>query len=468
MMPSRELLVRRLATALMLPVLASACVPVNPGVVGGIVGASAASGLFAQPPVDPVAQTAETLRQHFIRPVTPAELLRPTLVKLRDDVANDLAVEFDAKSARVACREDAVTLPVPTSSADLAASLRRTERLVDACLTDPTYAGVGRFEYAAMQAMLEGLDPNASFEGKLDDAKDVTDRVGVWIEKEHRTVTIYRVLDESPAEHAGVRKGEQLLAIDGVRTDREPFFPLAERLNGAPATPISLTVAPGGVAAGRDVTFERRDFPSQEVVSRALSQPVVYVSVARIGPHAGESVRSIAEAARERRAAVVLDVRDTSGGDAGGALRVASLFLPEDAHMLTMRSRPDSHSKHPTGMTRYSARFEQPILDVPLAVLTTAGTKGGGEVLAAVLQDNRRATIVGETTRGKTAVTSRYLVGDRLAISFTTGVIHRRSGNDLALEPVVPDVVVPSGTGPGDAQLDETIRFLTRGAPPNP
>jgi carboxyl-terminal processing protease len=199
--------------------------------------------------------------------------------------------------------------------------------------------------------------------------------------------------------------------------------------------PVDLTVTPAvyrsefilGARRKRDESWEYMLDPAERIG---------YVRIAGIGTDCRHEVR---DALRSLRAAsvrgLVLDLRWCPGGYLEEATSIARLFLQPDK--VPIASQRERKAKREDGTWEYSvkpvsfdAELDGPFTDFPVVVLINGETSGGGELIAAALQDYNRATIAGQRTVGKASVQGKPR---QLSVAFklTTGTFIRPSGRNL-------------------------------------
>ncbi|SDG90225.1 N-terminal domain of Peptidase_S41 [Lentzea fradiae] len=142
--------------------------------------------------------------------------------------------------------------------------------------------------------------------------------------------------------------------------------------------------------------------------------------------------------------ALIIDLRENGGGDPNTVALVCSYLFDEPVHLNDIYNRPDDSTRqfwtlpHVPGPKFGGTK--------PVYVLTSARTFSGAEELSYDLQQNGRATLVGETTKGGAHPGSRYRVGPHLKSSIPNGrAVNPVSGTNWEGVGVVPDIAVPAG-----------------------
>jgi carboxyl-terminal processing protease len=158
--------------------------------------------------------------------------------------------------------------------------------------------------------------------------------------------------------------------------------------------------------------------------------------------------QAIAEAtAAHAPAAVVLDLRGNPGGLLQEAIRTADLFLAQ-GEIATLRGRAASHRR------TWQADADEVLPGLPMVVLLDRRSASASELVAASLQDNRRATVMGQRSFGKGTVQTTYALGEEVRglLKLTSAVYHRPAGGVVQGTGVAPDVellaLAPAGEAP--------------------
>lgn len=341
----------------------------------------------------------------------------------------------------------------------------------------------------AVEATIAKLDEHSAFlrGAERDDLESLLDQqfggVGLelGIDDHTRAVKVLAPLPGSPAWRAGIVAGDVIEAIDGTATAGLPLREVIGRLRGRPGEPVRLRVAsrpptgtldPGTVAAGatREVALVRETVKVESVLGdrrrpdgtwqwMLTDEPgVALVRIVSFGEHTAADLDAALEAidreAAGRLRGLVLDLRGNPGGLLGAAVDTCDRFLDEGVIVSTAGRRSGAAE---AGVTR-RAEPGAALAGVPLAVLVDGLTASAAEIVAACLQDNGRATVVGSRTYGKGTVQSVLPLSDgRSLLKLTTSEylrpsranIHRRPGDgDDDVWGVSPDVgfeITPPG-----------------------
>ena len=299
-----------------------------------------------------------------------------------------------------------------------------------------------------LDAHSEYLDASAYRDIRISTTGSYTG-VGVEISENNGVVTVVTPIKGSPAARAGIRSGDQIVAIDGLRIEETNLPQTIGRMRGRPGSRIEITVRRNDDLI---VHSMRREVVRVASVSHQFLSPSYgYVRVSQFSEStARELSRSIDEMQDDYGGmleGLVIDLRNNPGGVLDSAVDVSDLFL-DDGIIVTADGRnPDS------SFSRSAHRGD--ILDgADIVVLVNEGSAYASEIVAGALQDHRRATIVGTSTFGKGLVQTVMPLSKGRAIKLTTSRYYTPSGDSIHKTGITPDVYVEDIAGFPDMSLD--------------
>jgi len=250
---------------------------------------------------------------------------------------------------------------------------------------------------------------------------------------------INRVVEGSPADRGGVRVGDRVVAIYGTRLQGKTLDGVLGLLQGEEGTPIGLTLVRGTSPALRiDVVLTRATYELPSVEVRLIDENTAYVHISQFHGRTAEELRAeivgLSDAGVE---GIVLDLRSNQGGLIDAVHDVASQLLPAGAVVALVE---DAH-----GRDRQLLAEGPPLHTGPLVCLVNRWTASGAEVLAATLQENDRAVLVGESTAGKGTIESLYSLTPTLSLKMTSTAVYSPLGRSWGGEGLTPDYLVQGG-----------------------
>ncbi len=209
-------------------------------------------------------------------------------------------------------------------------------------------------------------------------------------------LVVVRVIRESPALRAGLQAGDVITAVDGEATVDSTITEVVARIRGPKGSRVTLSIERDG--APLQLSIVRDVIQSEDVLSEVLGDGRVgYIKVLgfRSGTAADlrEQLRVLVE--DEAVEALILDLRDDPGGYVDAARRIASEFVATSPLYWEQSANAEPLAQEPEA----GGVATDPALR--MVVLVNGGTASASEIVAAALQGNGRALLVGETTYGK-------------------------------------------------------------------
>jgi carboxyl-terminal processing protease len=260
----------------------------------------------------------------------------------------------------------------------------------------------------------------------------------------------------SPAETAGIRDGDILLAVDGnAMTTSTTIDDVRAQFHGEVGTPVTLTISRPPTPPF-DVIVIRAEISVPSTTWRILDHApdIGYLRIERFTEKTSDEANVALQELlyTEAAAGLILDLRDNSGGLLEPTVATASKFLRE-GNVLVELDRDGRERVFPVQDGGIAT-------DVPLVVLVNGGTASAAEILAGALQDHDRGTLIGEPTFGKGSVQLIYDLSDGSSLHVTSAVWltperHRIEGQGLK-----PDIHVSCGDDLEDVQLDTAVSYL--------
>ena len=315
---------------------------------------------------------------------------------------------------------------------------------------------------AAIEGMLTSLDPHSAYHNP-DSYEDlrVTTRgeyggLGMEVTKRDEYITIVSPISDTPAERAGLRTNDRIIAVDGDSIVGITVDSAVELMRGAVGDPVTITIS----RAGEDpfeVTLVRDTIPLRTVATR-IEDGIPYLRIAGFNERTTEMVlEGIAELEQENGGplpGLILDIRYNPGGLLDQAIGVTDVFL-DGGEVVSTRNRD------PRDTQRYNARPGDRLNGVPIVVLINEGSASAAEIVAGALQDRERAELVGMTSFGKGSVqTIIPLRGGRDgALRLTTGRYYTPAGRSIQGTGIVPDLQISSFPISEDADARTEIRL---------
>ena len=329
-----------------------------------------------------------------------------------------------------------------------------------------------QMEAGIYKGMLAGLeDPYTTYytaeeyRAMTEETEGVYCGIGVQVSQNLETgiITILRVFPGSPAEEAGLKKGDILYKVGALDVyDQELDTLVSQYIRGEEGTFVDLTVLRDGEEIS--ATVERRMVESVTVEAQLLPDKTGYVMVTQFDlVTADQFISAVDSLEKQGMERLVIDLRDNPGGVVDACVKMAAYLLPEDQYEGTILSTADKNGKGDRyycqgGKLLFEGSGSNPEypmddgheLDMPIAVLINGMSASASEVFAGALRDYGMATLVGTTSFGKGIVQALLPLDDGSAVKVTIAHYYTPAGHDIHKKGLEPDVEI-------ELELDEDL-----------
>lgn len=256
---------------------------------------------------------------------------------------------------------------------------------------------------------------------------------------EHKgALRLVKVFDNSSASAAGLRVGDEVLAVNGEAVEPGKAAGAIDR-----STAFTLTVRRPGARQPLQAELSRDKFFFPQVFS--YYDGASRLCFMRLGLFYERSAATVVESLKAAgalgAAGAVIDLRDNPGGVPAEAAAVLKAFAPGPGPVLAVLSRHDGYS------ARYDAAAKGPLAGMKVAVLVNSGTSMAAEAFARALKDVAGAVIVGTPTAGSVSMTRAFSLGDGRGLEIAVARLFPPSGADLESAGVKPDIEAGARAG---------------------
>lgn len=298
---------------------------------------------------------------------------------------------------------------------------------------------------AAIKGLLKELDSYSSYIPPEDlsnfrsSVENEFGGIGIKVAVEGGQLRVISPLVGTPAYRAGLIAGDRILEIDGKSTAGITLEEAVKKLKGKPGTSVTLTIAHPGAGKGKSekVTVVRGSIHVETVLGDRRNpdhswdymldheKKIGYIRIAAFSRDTPRDLRAALEKLQKARVrALILDMRFNPGGLLSAAIEVCDLFIAE-GRIVSVKGRNSPERV-------WDAHKEATFAGFPMVVLVNRGSASASEIVAACLQDHKRATIVGERTWGKGSVQNVIELEDgHSALKLTTAGYQRPSGKNI-------------------------------------
>ncbi|MBW4430139.1 MAG: S41 family peptidase [Nostoc desertorum CM1-VF14] len=308
--------------------------------------------------------------------------------------------------------------------------------------------------YAAIREALQKLgdpytrfiDPK-QFEALTSQTSGEVSGIGIRMEVNEKTqrLTVVETIKNSPALRAGIKPGDEILAIDGKPTFKMKVDDASKLIRGQADTPIILKLRQREVNIFNDLvqvnTFDLEltraniEVPTVRYTLRQEgNRRVGYIRLREFSAHAAEQMqRAIRHLNTKKVDFYVLDLRGNPGGLLQASIEIARMWY-DDGGIVKTVNRVGSIEETKANRTALTNR--------PLAVLVDGNSASASEILTGALKDNKRAVVVGGQTFGKALVQSVHELADGSGLAVTIAHYYTPAGTDINHKGIDPDIKV--------------------------
>lgn len=313
----------------------------------------------------------------------------------------------------------------------------------------------------ALKGMLESLDPHSTVLSK-EEFKDMQENtsgefygIGVEITMENNQLTVVTPIEDTPADKAGMKSGDIILAVGGKPTMEMTLQEAVSHIRGAKGSEVVLTILHRNAKDPVDLRIKRDAIPLISVKSRELEPGYYWIRLTRFSERTTQELVDALDAAKRKGPlrGIVLDLRNNPGGLLDQAVSVSDVFLNKGV-IVSMRGRQEETARE------YTAKPQASDVDAPLVVLVNAGSASASEIVAGALGDQKRALLIGERTFGKGSVQNIIPLSDGSGLKLTVALYYTPSGRSIQAEGIMPDLEIPFETPKEPATPLTSLRLL--------
>ncbi|TKY60109.1 Carboxyl-terminal-processing peptidase 1 [Spatholobus suberectus] len=246
------------------------------------------------------------------------------------------------------------------------------------------------------------------------------------------------IILDGPAHSAGVRQGDEILAVNNMKVKGKSAFEVSSLLQGPNGTSVTIQVKHGNCGPVESIEVQRQLVARTPVFYR-LEQldsgvtPVGYIRLKEFNALARKDLVIAMKRLQDIGASYfILDLRDNLGGLVQAGIEIAKLFLNEgDMVIYTVGRDPQ--------LQKAIVTDSSPLIQAPVVILVNDKTASASEIVASALHDNCRAVLVGKRTYGKGLIQSVFELDDGSGVVITVGKYVTPNHKDINGNGIEPD-----------------------------
>lgn len=321
--------------------------------------------------------------------------------------------------------------------------------------------------YGSISGMLSSVnDPYTVFftpdENKAfkDDIGGSFDGIGLELISKNNVPTVVAPLSGSPSEKAGLKAGDVIIEVDGVKTDTIGFNDVVNKIRGQKGTTVNLKVSRDGSTDLLNFDVVRDTITVKSVTSNTQTVNGKKYSIVKISQFGDDTDNLFAQYAaqvlKDKPDGIIVDLRNNPGGYLQTAVDLSSYFV--DGGVVV--SEQDKNGQK----TEYKTTKPAILKDYKTVVLVNGGSASASEIFSGALQDRKVGELIGEKTFGKGSVQELVDLPDGSAVKITIAKWYTPNGRGINGAGITPDITVAEGDlAKGDDQMNRALGYLQTG-----
>ena len=283
----------------------------------------------------------------------------------------------------------------------------------------------------AAKGMIKSLDPYTDYIPASDmaDFEFMTTGkyggIGSIIRKKGEYIVIAQPYKESPADKAGLKSGDEIVEISGENAKGMTAQKVSSLLKGDPGSVVKMKIEQFEDGVIKPISIKREKITISGVpYFNFVSDSIGYIQHSDFTEGCYDDMLSAFMTLKNsgKLKGLILDYRSNGGGILQEAVKILSIFLPQDTEVVSIKGR----TKQTTEIFKTK---DKPIdIDIPIVVLTSSGSASAAEIVAGALQDLDRAALIGQRTFGKGLVQTTRPIGYDAYLKITTAKYYIPSG----------------------------------------
>ena len=277
--------------------------------------------------------------------------------------------------------------------------------------------------------------------------------VGIVMGFKDNKITVISVMEGTPSEAAGIKTGDEIIAVDGTPTNEIEPEEVVLHIRGEIGSEVTLRVRRAG-EEDKDYVVRRATIQVHTVAGQMLpdTDGIGYIRIASFSEHTADEFKDAYRALEnEGVKGMIIDLRENPGGLVTSCVAIANMVVPKGP-VVSVVQKDGRREEYESELSEEK---------YPLVVLIDGNSASASEILAGALQDTGAATIVGQTSYGKGSVQVILPLYDDDALKLTIAKYYTPSGRSIDGTGIEPDVrVEPQADGAQDVQLLKAIDVM--------
>lgn len=255
--------------------------------------------------------------------------------------------------------------------------------------------------------------------------------VTIFYDEENNSLMVFRVDSKSPADKAGIKVGDMIIAIDDKKVADIGFDESVKSIRREIGQKAKITLLREGKTFDLDIVYE--DFVRQSVYYEVIDDFGLICITAFNEATVAQFEQAYEDLTAQKVKGLIFDLRDNGGGTVDSVCKILDTLVGE-CDLITIM--------YADGSKKVSAKSNASKCDLPMAVLTNKSTASASELFTANLKNMSKALVVGNNTYGKGVVQRTYFLNDGSCVRFTVGEFLPAGGEGFNKKGIAPDFEV--------------------------
>ena len=269
----------------------------------------------------------------------------------------------------------------------------------------------------------------------MEDTKGNFVGIGIYMvqDTEEDKIMVLSPIKGSPAEKAGIKSGDYIIEVDGEECKAEDMTAISNKIKGEEGTTVKLKIQRDNETL--DFEIKRENVTVNPVEGEVLENNIGYIEFSSFDENTAEGFKSKFEELKNQGIqSLIIDLRNNGGGIVDEALEIAGYIADKDSVLLYEVNKDNEEE--------VKKSENEPIINMPIVILTNENTASSSEILAGALKDLGKAKIVGTKTYGKGVIQQILSLPDGSGIKITSEKYLTPNKTEINKVGITPDEVV--------------------------
>lgn len=259
--------------------------------------------------------------------------------------------------------------------------------------------------------------------------------IGIYMTEniKENVIMVIKPIENSPAEKAGILPGDIITKINDVEYTGDKLEEASNKIRGEEGTKVKLEIYRNGETKEFEIT--RKKVVISHITTKVLEDNIGYIAISDFdGDCANEFKTKYKELEKKGITKLIIDIRNNGGGIVDKSLEIANTMIEKGRTLLITKDKKNNED--------ITKATENPIINMPVVVLTNEYSASASEILAGALKDNNKATLVGTKTYGKGIIQELNKLSDGSGLKVTVSEYYTPNHTAINKIGITPDVEV--------------------------